>query len=339
MPKISVELPPDDLIEPNLLVKAIVNALYPEKTEGLKGIDCINGKWVQITDAKPPAKKTDLFGEVTEQFWENRFCEIEPSSQHRLPLPEPKMTQNMFYETVEDEKHTKFWLPFPLTDDDYSKLNPILESLPPLVHPMTDGEVSRFTDAYLAYPGRPKWVPAIITCNDISRRLEVIAVRTEQHKEAIRQAIEDGALSAFDCNRVPTKTLVTGAQILRSSAVEYLKRCGLSVRGESKSTVCTDDEQEIQDAVKTKSGTKVQNKVGGGKWTIEELQAIRDKLSTVDPTTGKNYTNLGVAKLIGLTSASRITQLMKALEQRCPTPTDSMASQLIQVSRSVKALI
>ena len=333
MQAIYVELPPDDLIEPSVLVKVIVNALYPEKTEGLTGIDCIIGKRVHVVTQPLTAKKTDLFGDANEPFWENRLHDMELSPQLALPLPKPKLTQYLVDGVVEDENCAKFWLPYHLTEDDLVKLRQLLKSLPPLAYPMTEGAISRFMDAYLAHPARPDWVPEFVSHATIRIRLEARTARSEEHWEAIRLAIECGQISACNSNRVPTRILSSGALISRSSAVEYLKRCGISVVGESQPTNRTDnDEPDHQEAIFTASGNRVWTKVGGQEaWTPEELEAIETRLRSKNPRTEKKYTNTEVAKLIGLTSASRITQLMTELRKIRRVPADSIGSQLNRI--------
>ena len=326
MQAIDVDLPPDELIDSGILVKAIVKALCPSKTEELAGLDCIVGKWVEIV-TPPPASNPDLFGNDNEPAW-NFPCSpvgdgMELSPQLELPLPKIELTQDLVNKVIEDENGSRFCLPYRLTDEDRAKLRPLLDSLPPLTYPMSEHAISRFMDAYLAHPERPNWVPEIISSDAIQKRLEEQSTAFEKHMEAIRLAIESGQLSACDNGRLPTRILSFGTLISRNGAVEYLKRYGLSVRGELQLTTCgDDDEQRLQDGVFLATGRRVHAKTASqdhGNWTDEELEAIKSKLGSIDTRTQKKYTNRRVAELIGLT-AGRITQLMKQLKKRQEIP-------------------
>ena len=341
MHTIDVDLPPDELISPGILVKAIVKALCPGKTEELAGLDCIVGKWVEIV-TPPPARNPDLFGNDNEPAWKNPFSPVGDgmalSPQLELPLPKIELTQDLVNKVIEDENGSRFYLPYRLTDEDRAKLRPLLDSLPPLTYPMTEHAISRFMDAYLAHPERPNWMPEIITWETIQERLEEQSAAFEKHMDAIRLAIESGQLSACDNGRVPTRGFSLGALISRNGAIEYLKRYGLSVRGELQpATRGDDDEQRLQDGVYIATDRRVLAKSatqGQENWTEEELEAIKCKLGSIDPRTQKKYTNKRVAELIGLKSPGRITQLMKQLKIRQAKPLTPWGIALMQTKQN-----
>ena len=320
-----VRLPPEDFIKPYDLVKAIVKALHPEKTEGLTGLECIEGKLVDIVTVFP-AKNHDLdFGDEDNSVRRNPFVPLvqrtELPPQLELPIQKVEFTQDFLRKVVEDENSLKFRLTFPLTDEDRKELEPLLNSLPPLTYPMTEYAISRFLNAYIALPKRPSWIPTIISSYRIRRRLEDQCAATDEHKKAVRQAIEEGTLSARSMGRVPTRSLSIDTLISRSSAAEYLKRCGFAVSEELNPAVdANEDNQSRQEAIYTASGSRVLNKKAtDGIWTDEELEAVIAKLDSIDPETQKKFTNKRVAELLRLKSSGRITQLRKELEVRRKT--------------------
>ena len=321
MHAIDVDLPPDELIAPGVLVKAIVKALCPGKTEDLAGLDCIIGKWVEIVTPSP-ARNPGLFGDDNEPARKSPFSPVgdgmELPPQLKLPLPKIELTQDLVNKVIEDENGSRFYLPYRLTDEDRAKLRALLDSLPPLTYPMTEHAISRFMDAYLAYPERPNWMPEIITWETIRQRLEEKNAATEEHKKALRQEIEEGKVSACNTRRVPTRFLAIDTLIPRSSAVEYLNRCGLSVKEELHPAVdANEDDQSSREGIYTVSGQRIWNKKNTGEpWSDEELESVKNKLDSIDPETRKKYTNRKVAELIGLKSAGRITHLLKEIEDR-----------------------
>ena len=334
-----VELPPEDFIKPCVLVKAIVKALYPERTEGLRGLECIDGKLLDIVTALPIKNHSLDFGAEHDRVGINPFVSpVEPAelpSQLELPIPKVEFTQDLLKKVDEDENSLRFRLPFRLTDEDRKTLEPLLNSLPPLTYPMTEFAISRFLDAYMALPKRPSWVPTIISSYRIRRRLEDQCAATDEHKKAVRQAIEEGTLSARSIGRVPTRSLSIDTLISRSSAVEYLKRCGFSVSEELNPAVdANEDDQSRLEAIYTASGSRVFNKKAtDGIWTDEELEAVIAKLDSIDPETQKKFTNRRVAELLGLKSSGRITQLRKELEVRRKTPMTEWSAGLNELNK------
>lgn len=333
-----VKLPLGELIEPSDLVKAIVKALFPEKTEGLTGLECITGKLVKISAPLPTENHALDLGAEPDSVWKRLLVppvdNTELPTQLELPIQRREFTQDLLTKVVEDENGQNFWLTFHLTDQDRKQLKPLLSSLPPLTFPMTEYAISRFLDAYLALPQRPLWVPVIITWDTIRRRLEDHFAATEDHKKAVRQAIEEGKLSACDKRRAPTRFLSNDTLIPRSSAVEYLKRCGLSVSEGLHPADYANACEQSGDAILTATGEQVLNKKETGeKWTDEELEAVEAKLGAINPVTNKNYTQKKVAELLGFKSPGRISQLLKELKFRRKNPATEWETMLKQANR------
>lgn len=334
-----VELPPGEMIEVGDLVDAIVKAIFTVKTEGLTGLECITGKLVNVSAALP-AKNNDLdFDDEPDSVGKKPTAQpvnnTEHSPQLELPIQKVEFTQDLLTKVVEHENSVDFSLPNDLTDHDRKQLKPLLCNLPPLTFPMSDNAISEFLDAYLALPNKLPWVPTIITQDTISRRLEERSAATEDHKNAIRQAIEEGKLSACDTRRVPRKFLSIGTLIPRSSALEYLKRYGLSVKEVIHPAAAANEcERSSRDEILTASGDRVLNKKETSvKWTDEELEAIIVTLNSIDPETQKKYTNRKVADLIGLKSAGRITQLTKMFNDRRKKPLTVIQSSVNELIR------
>jgi len=225
-----VHLPPGHLIEYHGFCKAIAQAVYPVRDQGLEGIECIVGKVVkhhvpiaQLTASQgwPIAAglQTTLLSEDGRTL-DQLFSTQDGAGEVIAPvLPFPPDEPPAIVELP---------LPYQLDDGDRRALEAVLPQLPPLRYPMAEEDATAFLSAYIKLPNRPAWEPVLMTEADVAQQ----RARQEQHFDNVLQSLRDefaaDRLRACTQSGLPVKAMTLRCFIPRQSAIDYLDRYGLA---------------------------------------------------------------------------------------------------------------
>lgn len=229
--QVRVNLPPGALIEYHSFCKAIAQAAYPVRGQGLEGIECIVGKVVkhQIPMAQP----------AINQSWPSQ-AGFEPAllSQDGLTLDQLLVSeQHGTREHVAlelpfaDATHpavVEFSLPYQLDDRDRRALEVVLPQLPALRYPMTEDDAIAFMDAYFRLPNHPAWEPVLMTAAYVEQQRGLREQHFDKVLQALREEFAAGRLQACTQSGLPVKAMTLRCYIPRQSAIAYLDRYGLA---------------------------------------------------------------------------------------------------------------
>lgn len=226
------------------------------------------------------------------------------------------------------EEH--FQLPYKLTDDDRTALEPLLERLPELHGKMTDLEIDTFLYLYSALPNRLTWVPRLNSRAEIDRiEFEQWHIQTV-HREQLQQRLQDGRIQAFDSDHIPEKRIGPNVYIPRKQAVAYLLECGIQIGSadESKNLSKIEPKDISQMDVNCslesaklnvdplQTPTRLPSHKGEqDEWTVDELKILSDRQKALKME-HNDYTKR-VAEEFGI-STSRVRQLLTEAKKRKP---------------------
>lgn len=115
-----------------------------------------------------------------------------------------------------------------LDDDDRGVLDKLLPDLPTLRSPLSPQDEEAFLSAYRDTPGRPAWMPVLVTAADIKRRERQQDDARDHHRRALQTEFAEGRVMAVNSRNAPVPVLTTGSFIPRAQALAYLDRCGLA---------------------------------------------------------------------------------------------------------------
>lgn len=232
--------------------------------------------------------------------------------------------------------------PYAITDEDRSKLEPLLIDLPPLHGKMYDLEIATFLYLYETLPNRLPWTPII---ND---EAHILKTKYEQekiqdiHREKLQQRLQGCRIQAFDLLHCPAKHIGPNVFIPRMQAIEYLNECGIKIRQNvyhlnnsdsiastsnsmSELAFCTPqqisihypNEGGVPHAVPINLVSKVTSHKGTSEpWTLAELDEL-EKFFESQKKQFRNYTEL-TAKKYGI-SSTRIRELLAEKRVRSQT--------------------
>ena len=186
-------------------------------------------------------------------------------------------------------------MPYPLTDEDRSSLEPLLADLPKLHGRMLDSENDAFLALYATLPHRLPWVPTL------NSQVHTEKIKSEQwdyqagHRETLQQLLSSASIQAFTSKHFLTDRIGPGTYIPREQAIWYLRSCGIQVGAMLSQKTSTDalakvlNNEEIvdnnvqEDTIKIlveSNGQQASNPPANIKWTddkLEELLAHREK--------------------------------------------------------------
>ncbi|WP_340531023.1 AlpA family phage regulatory protein [Cupriavidus necator] len=226
--RVGVELPSDPLIEYSDFCQAIARAICPADERPIEGIDCVVGTRAKHGFAIPQSQD--------DRRWaKSRHVPSDEAERaiHQLDSNQGTDTANastVWLDPWQSEVE-EVWLPFALTDSERRWLEGQLPQLPPLRYPMSGDESEAFLAAYWRLKKRPKWVPVLLTAEDIERRKAEQVMVLARHQRALQDEVAGGRMVAVDSRHVPVAVLTIGSYIPRAQAIAYLERCGLAHDG------------------------------------------------------------------------------------------------------------
>jgi hypothetical protein len=229
--RVRVNLPPGALIECLGLCLSIARALCsPTDKRELVGIECIYGKWLPPFGEQKSADPTESETEAGTQPILVSDGERRPnwSLVDNVAGSEGDAAQSPLIQSVRMRYVEASWLWQPLNPDDRRALKKLLPQLPELLYPMSENDVTAFTEAYLRLRNRPRWVPDLVNAWAIEQRKaeqrECVAV----HMRQLLQEFEERRVTVVDDYHARVATLSAGTFIPRTQAISYLERHGLA---------------------------------------------------------------------------------------------------------------
>lgn len=226
--KVRVKLPPGDLIEYEVLCRAIAQAVAPADEQPLEGMACIVSKLVIIQTPMPPPA---LSGAASMASFQSVLVAADGRTLEKLPRihnggADVSDSQMSLLEPVHSAV-AEAEFPVRLSDDDRRYLEGVLPILPILRYPMSEEEEFEFMKAYLSLKDHPPWRPTLVTSATLEQRKAQQDEVMSNHRQALRNEFFHGRLNAVDRSYVGVKALSIGCYIPRAQAIAYLSWNGM----------------------------------------------------------------------------------------------------------------
>ncbi|RQQ22494.1 hypothetical protein [Burkholderia stagnalis] len=197
--QVRVKLPSDPLLEFWHFCNAIAEALCPLAKQRA-GIDCVIGK--QITREVSMAVSTDQRERWPLHMGLQRVLLSDDDRTLDEMLQDPPEAVDAGAELPLDVAPRREVVELPwvvdLDDDDRRALETLLPDLPALRSPVSPEDEEAFLSAYYDTPGRPVWVPVLLTAADVKRReLAQDGIR-DRHQRALQTEFAEGRVTAVN---------------------------------------------------------------------------------------------------------------------------------------------
>ncbi|WP_230963660.1 helix-turn-helix transcriptional regulator [Burkholderia territorii] len=228
--QVRINLPSDLLIEFWHFCDAIAQALCPLGKQDLVGIECVIGKLitreVSLTASTNRRECWPLHMGLQRVLLSDDDRTLDemlreppeaPDSDDKLPLNVAPRREVVELPSIVD-----------LDDVDRVVLEKLLPDLPTLRYPLSPQDEEAFLSAYRDTPGRPAWMPVLVTAADIKRRERQQDDARDHHRRALQTEFAEGRVTAVNSRNAPVPILTTGSFIPRAQALAYLDRCGLA---------------------------------------------------------------------------------------------------------------
>ncbi|WP_322041356.1 helix-turn-helix transcriptional regulator [Burkholderia diffusa] len=228
--QVRVNLPSDPLIEFWHFCDAIAEALCPLAKQDLVGIECVIGKLitreVSLTASTNQRERWPLHMGLQRVLLSDDDRTLDEMLREppealdgdgELPLSVASRREVVELPSIVD-----------LNDDDRVVLEKLLPDLPTLRSPLSPKDEEAFLSAYRDTPGRPGWVPVLVTAADIKRRERQQDDARDHHRRVLQTEFAEGRVTAVNARNAPIPVLTTGSFIPRAQAFAYLDRCGLA---------------------------------------------------------------------------------------------------------------
>lgn len=210
-----VDLPEGDLITPSELVRAIVDALFPVKKNGLTGLQCVWGKKKEISATSYDFNHDYTGNDPTEQF----------VAKSLVRSSDVKFGDRNGRE-INNAKPSRLILRFRLGRSETELLLKVIARAPDLKHPVSEETSKQFHKILHEYP---EWKDFSLIFFDESMAENEFQKLYQKHMEALTSAVSDRYVSCCNIERLPMPRVGVGSLIPRKQAIEYLKLIGLGV--------------------------------------------------------------------------------------------------------------
>lgn len=233
--QVQVKLPLGPAIEVFDLCSAIAQAVWP--TEGLKGIDCIDGGLIRASSI---AEGNAVLEPSACALPTEMDAGPEVSRSPRATA-EGWMAKHWIAAPPIDAGLADVELPIALTEDDRRWLEGVLPDLPSLRYPISDEVRIAFLTAYRNLKERRTWEPCLITDVVVAQRKREQDRSFIAHRNALERMFEAGKLSLFNRQHAPASGFSVRGLIARSAATAYLEQHGFEFGDDMPDAVVPDN--------------------------------------------------------------------------------------------------